>query len=181
MPTPDCSGLPEGERTPNGGDVHFTAGVYSEITENVPGNYTFDPGFYCINGAFTTQNGNFDGTGVSFYVATGNVSLGGNVNFTAPTDGTAVDSSGHSWNGMLLHVAAGKLTINGNADSYYEGTVYVPTPGNPSCKLNGSSDSDGYNMQLVCDSINVNGDGSLIIEYDGSNSYVPPIKIDLDE
>ena len=31
------------------------------------------------------------------------------------------------------------------------------------------------------DSINVNGDGSLIIEYDGSNSYVPPIKIDLDE
>jgi len=181
VPTPDCSGLPAGERTQTGSDVHFTAGVYSGISENGHGTYTFDPGFYCINGAFTTQNGTFEGTGVSFYVSTGNVSFGGNVNFTAPTDGTAVDSSGHSWNGMLLHVATGRLTINGNADSYYEGTVYVPTPGNPSCKLNGSSDSDGYNMQLVCDSINVNGDGTLIIKYDGANSYVPPIKIDMDE
>ena len=80
---------------------------------------------------------------------------------------------------MLLYVATGRLTINGNADSYYEGTVYVPTPGNPSCKLNGSSDSEGFSMQLVCDSINVNGDGSLVINYDATNVYIPPVKIDL--
>jgi len=182
VPQPDCSGLPDGERTKTGGDVHFTPGVYnSGISENGHGMHTFEPGFYCIKGGFSTNVGEFSGAGVSFYVSSGNVSLGGNVNFVAPTDGSAVDGAGQNWNGMLLHVATGGLTINGNADSYYEGTIYVPTPGNPSCKLNGSSVSDGFNMQLICDSINVNGNGELVINYDGSNSYVPPIKIDLDE
>jgi Flp pilus assembly protein TadG len=184
VPQPDCSGMAAGTRTNIGGEIYFTPGVYSNITENSHSTYHFASGFYCINGAFTTANGDFsveeDG-GVSFYVSTGNVSLGGNVSFIAATDGSAVDSSGQNWNGMLLHIADGRLTINGNSDSYYEGTIYVPTPANPSCKLNGNSDSDGYNLQMICDSINVNGDGNLVIEYDGSNSYIPPVKIDLFE
>jgi hypothetical protein len=80
-----------------------------------------------------------------------------------------------------LYIATGRLTINGNSDSYYQGTAYVPTPGNPSCKLNGSSDSDGYQLQLVCDSININGDGTLVLTYDEANLYKPPVKIDLDQ
>ena len=81
---------------------------------------------------------------------------------------------------MLLYVKTGVLTINGNADSYYQGTIYVPDDDiSPACKLNGSSSSDGFNMQLVCDTIQVNGDGELIIYYDDSVAYIPPVQIDL--
>jgi Flp pilus assembly protein TadG len=179
VPTPSCAGLPAGTRTDNGSEVVFTPGVYAGISENANTTYIFEEGFYCINGAFTTKNGEFEGENVSFYVSTGDVSLGGNVDFRAPQNGAAVDGAGQNWNGMLLHVATGRLTINGNADSYYEGSAYVPTPANPSCKLNGSSDSEGFSMQLVCDSINVNGDGSLVINYNATNVYIPPVKIDL--
>ena len=181
VPTPSCAGLPAGTRTKIGSDVYFTPGVYSKIKETGHDTHHFASGFYCINGEFTTANGVFEGNGVSFYVSTDNVSISGEVSFIASNDGSAVDGSGTAWNGMLLHVATGRLTINGNSDSYYEGTIYAPSPGNPTCKLNGNSDSDGFNVQIVCDSINVNGDGDLFIEYDGSNSYVPPIKIDLYE
>jgi Flp pilus assembly protein TadG len=182
VPTPDCSGLPAGIRTESGSEVNFTPGVYGAINESSHKTYTFEPGFYCINGGFTTANGTFIGDeGVTFYVSSGNVSLSGVVDFRAPTDGSSEDSSGHNWNGMLLYIATGRLTINGNSDSYYQGTAYVPTPGNPSCKLNGSSDSDGYQLQLVCDSININGDGTLVLTYDEANLYKPPVKIDLDQ
>jgi len=179
VPTPDCSGLPAGTRTPSGTEVNFTPGVHGAINENSHTTYNFAPGFYCINGGFSTNNGNFNGENVTFYVASGDVSLGGEVDFRAPTNGSVKDSAGQNWNGMLLYIATGRLTINGNSDSYYQGTAYVPTKANPSCKLNGSSDSDGFQMQLVCDSININGDGTLILTYDAANLYKPPVKIDL--
>ncbi len=177
VPTPECSLLPAGSRTTSGGEVYFTPGRYASITENGHTTYHFAPGFYCITGAFTTTNGEFEGEDVSFYVETGNVSLAGTVDFSAADNGLMLGKQ--NWNGMLLHVAQGRLTINGNADSDYIGTVYVPTPANPSCKLNGSSDSEGFSMQLVCDSININGTGQLFINYDQSNIYKPPVKVDL--
>jgi Flp pilus assembly protein TadG len=179
VPTPDCDLLPEGQRTSSGGEVNFTPGVYNGITENGHNTYNFAPGFYCINGAFTTNNGVFNGEDVSFYVSTGNVSLAGTVTFTASNNGLILGDQ--NWDGMLLHVATGRLTINGNADSDYIGSVYVPTPANPSCKLNGGSDSEGFSMQLMCDSININGNGTLVINYDQTNVYVPPVPIDLVE
>ena len=179
VPTPDCSLLDPGVRTTSGGEVYFTPGRYANITENGHTKYHFGSGFYCITGAFTTTNGEFEGEDVSFYVETGNVSLAGNVNFSAADNGLMLGKQ--NWNGMLLHVAQGRLTINGNADSDYIGTVYVPTPANPSCKLNGGSDSEGFSMQLVCDSININGTGQLFINYDQSNVYIAPVIVDLFE
>jgi len=179
VPTPECSELDPGVRTVSGGEVYFTPGRYASITENGHTKYHFASGFYCITGAFTTNNGEFEGEDVSFYVETGNVSLAGNVTFSAPDNGLMLGDQ--NWNGMLLHVAQGRLTINGNAESDYIGSVYVPTPANPSCKLNGGSDSEGISLQLVCDSININGTGELNINYDQSNIYVPPVKVDLVE
>ncbi len=184
VPKPVCSGLPAGTRSVSGGVVTFTPGVYySGISENGHFDYFFEPGFYCIYNGFSTKNGNFDAFDVSFYVPTGDVSFGGTVNFVASMnyDDPVVDAAGQIWNGMLLYIANGKLTINGNADSDYTGTIFVPTPGNPSCKLNGTSDSDGFNMQLVCDSININGTGDLVLFFDKSVSYIPPVQIDLFE
>ena len=184
VPKPVCSGLPAGTRTVSGGTITFTPGVYSSgISENKHSDYVFQPGFYCVYNGFDTKNGNFFGEDISIYVPTGDVSLAGNVIFRASMDylNPVVDAANQNWNGMLMHVATGKLTINGNAESDYVGTFFVPTPGNPSCKLNGSSDSDGFNMQLVCDSINVNGTGELTIFFDNTVSYIPPVQIDLFE
>lgn len=183
IPTPDCSGLGPGVKSKTGSDVYFTPGTYGGISENGHDTYHFAPGMYCIDGAFTTKNGVFEGDNVFFYVKTGDVSLAGNVRFYAPTNGAAIDNSGENWNGMLLYIGLGSLTINGNPDSDYRGTVYVPTENNgaPACKLNGTSDSEGFAMQLMCDTIQINGNGTLLIEYNEAYVYVPPVVIDLDQ
>ena len=183
IPTPDCSGLSPSVPQQSGSDVYYTPGTYNKITENGQNTYHFAPGMYCIDGAFTTKNGVFEGDNVFFYVRTGDVSLAGDVRFYAPTNGAATDNSGENWNGMLLYLGGGSLTINGNAESDYRGTVYVPTepPGGPACKLNGTSDSEGFAMQLMCDTIQINGNGKLLIEYDEAYVYVPPVVIDLDQ
>lgn len=180
-PTPDCDGMDDGVRKQQGTDVSFSAGKYSGINESGHNTYHFAEGMYCIDGAFTTKNGTFIGENVFFYVKSGNVSLAGNVKFWAPHTIEVRDESGERWNGMLLYLGEGRLTINGNADSDYRGTVYVPTPAFPSCKLNGTSDSEGYAMQLMCDSININGNGKLLIDYNEELVYVPPVVIDLDQ
>lgn len=182
VPTPTCAGLPLGvKKTTGPHEITYSPGIYSDIKgTNGATTYIFEKGFYCIEGSLTTLNGTFIGDQVSFYVKNGNVNLGGNVDFRAPRDGTVVDGGGQNWNGMLLHIANGVLTINGNADSYYEGTIYVPNDAqSPACKLNGESSSDGYNVQLVCDTIQVNGTGDLVIHFDDSVSYIPPVEIDL--
>lgn len=179
VPPVDCSYVAPGTRTVSGGDIIFSPGRYSNISENTHANYIFEKGFYCIDNGFTTKNGVFTGDEVSFYIASGAVDLAGEVDIRAPRDHTVKDGEGEDWNGMLLHLGTGTLTINGNSESYYEGTIYAPAVANPTCKLNGSSDTDGFNVQLVCDSINVNGDGTLNIFFDNTVSYIPPVEIDL--
>ncbi|MEJ2757838.1 MAG: hypothetical protein P8046_05075, partial [Anaerolineales bacterium] len=189
VPTPDCSNTPNGGTYTSSGVLHYRPGKYtSGIHINGHGDYAFDKGFYCIYNGFTTKNGTFNSypgydneeNQVTFYVATGNVDLAGVVDFRAPRDYTVKDSGGENWNGMLLYVETGVLKINGNADSYYEGTIYVPDDDiTPACTLNGNSSSEGFNMQLVCDTIQVNGGGELIIHFDNTVSYIPPVEIDL--
>ncbi|MEJ2484461.1 MAG: pilus assembly protein TadG-related protein [Anaerolineales bacterium] len=182
IPTPDCSGLGPGVKSQSGSVVNFTPGTYGGISENGHNTYHFEPGMYCIDGVFTTKNGVFEGNNVFFYVRNGDVSLAGDVQFYASTtNGVVKDNSGENWNGMLLYLGLGSLTINGNSNSDYRGTVYVPTPANPSCKLNGTSDSEGFAMQLMCDTIRINGDGKLLINYNEEYVYVPPVVIDLDQ
>lgn len=180
VPTPDCD-IPAGSTYNSGGVLHYRPGKYtSGIHINGHGDYVFDKGFYCIYNGFTTKNGTFTGDQVTFYVPTGNVDLAGIVDFRAPWDYTVMDGDNEHWNGMLLYVGTGVLKINGNADSYYEGTIYVPDDDQtPACTLNGNSSSDGFNMQLVCDTIQVNGGGELVIHFDNTVSYIPPVEIDL--
>lgn len=182
VPTPSCAGFPAGSTyTGADGATHFTPGVYSSgLDENGHGDFVFDKGFYCIYNGFTTKNGTFTGDEVTFYVPTGNVDLAGVVDIRAPRDDSVKDANNKGWQGMLLYVDTGVLTINGNADSYYQGTIYVPdNDQEPACKLNGNSSSEGFNVQFVCDTIQVNGGGELIIFFDNSVAYVPPVRVDL--
>jgi hypothetical protein len=193
VPEPDCSVLSAGNVVvDNSGAVTkviYYPGVYnSKIVINSGFNeQIFLPGLYCLNAGMSVGNGNVTAHDVTFYVPTDNVSIGGSpgtapeFSFIAPRAGQADDGT-NSWDGMLFYVADGKLDITGGENTYLEGTIYAPSDQfNPTCKLTGNGNTVGYNLQFVCDTIGLGGTSETLIEYDGTNAYLPPIAIDLVE
>lgn len=141
----------------------------------------FLPGLYCLEAGMAINNGNVTAHDVTFYVPTANVSVtGGVLDMIAPRNGEADDGT-NSWDGMLFYVREGSWDITGSAGTYLEGTVYAPGTPDPTCKLTGSGITDGYNLQLVCNTISLIGGAGLNIDFQNDNTYDPPISIDLVE
>ena len=69
-------------------------------------------------------------------------------------------------------------TINGDADNSYTGTIFAPYC---SCTLNGGSEPTGFNAQLLCYEVKINGDSIINFIYDpGDNGeQIDPPKIGL--
>jgi len=70
------------------------------------------------------------------------------------------------------------LRINGNVDSYYEGTIFIP---DAKCSINGSGLATALDVQMVCDTIDFLGTADMWIEYHPDTKFLPPINIDLVE
>jgi len=184
IPIPDCTGMPAVTMTwVDATHVKFTPGItYAPILINSPGvTFTFQEGLYCINDAsgFKVNSGIVEngGSGVMFYVK-GVVDIsGGYINLAAPTDSSIVDSSGEVWDGMLFYVPDGyDVTLNGNTNSYLQGTIYAPKS---FCKLNGSGSTTAVDLSLVCDTIDLLGNSELFIDFHDANQYIPPTNLDL--
>ncbi|MGD8458072.1 MAG: Tad domain-containing protein [Anaerolineales bacterium] len=183
LPIPDCSGLPPVSISGPSNNLVITPGIVNSLFLNGATKiYNFQPGLYCITGSggFTITNGTVNGTDVMFYLTDGEVRInGGLINLTAPTNDSVIDASNESWNGMLFYLDptnTSEVWINGNAGSYFEGTVYAPSS---LCHLNGSGFTDGIDLSMICDSIDVDGGAGLHINYTDSNHYHPPTTIDL--
>jgi hypothetical protein len=184
LPVPDCSGLPINPVVvPLGGNSFlYQPGIYTiEVSSQNNETNDFQPGMYCLEGGFRANGGVVTGNDVMFYLPSGdiNISAQADVTLTAPTAGQADDSK-RSWDGMLFYVLEGGVTINGGAGSYLEGTVFAPDP-SETCKLNGGSETITYNLQLVCNTITVNGGAGLDIVFDNLTTwkYDPPPVLDL--
>ncbi len=183
FPVPDCTGMPPiSTFVDTDGIRKYTPGYKNDslIISGGTNNIRFLPGLYCISGAdgLKILTGPVLGNGVMFYVK-GPVSVaGGNeVKLYAPTDGSIVDSSGEVWDGMLFYVDGGyPVTLNGSANSTFQGTVYAPTS---TCNLNGGGSTTGHDLSMICSIIKVNGGTGLTINYNNTNQYVPPTKLDL--
>jgi hypothetical protein len=179
---PNCSNL---STKTIGGNTTLEPGIYSGMSFSGNKDWVLEPGLYCLDGDLSMVNGSLSGDGVTIYMRNGSkVNInGGEIHLYAPPpsdpDNAWVDGNGDAWDGMLFFYSYGtsrKLYINGNTDSDYVGSIYNY---NGECILNGSGDSAGFNVQVVCDTITVSGNADIVFDYNPEDQYIPPIKIDL--
>ncbi len=169
-------------------DIEFLKpGRYDEIS-NVGGDIFLAPGLYCIgSGGFSMTSGSVQGTGVTFFVYDGgDVKLtGGFVDISAPVD-DLIDGDDNHWTGMMIYmVGDGLISLGGNGDMVYTGTIMALDPPAQSnaakCDLNGNGDFIGFDVQLICWSIRYTGGANSYLRYSPPKNYYYPATIDLDE
>ncbi len=185
LPLPSCAGLDTDPDTyMDGGVEHYQPGIYSGgIILVGMAQWVLDPGLYCMDGDLQINNGVLEGYGIMFYMrgSSGIHITGGDITLTAPRDNELIDGAGEYWNGMLIYYAptnTSDLVLNGNAGSYFEGTIYNPSG---ECQVNGSGATAAVDIQVICYNIDLIGAADLVINYNSSNHYVPPVDLDLME
>ena len=112
----------------------------------------------------------------------GDFTLSGNTFVYLRTSTNLLDSAGQQWAGMLLYVDpanTGLVNISGTSDSSYTGTIYAPSPAQPSsqhkCTITGNGENIGLNSQVICNTVKIDGDSHLFIRYrEEENYHLPP-------
>jgi Flp pilus assembly protein TadG len=173
FPTPDVPCDPSNTPVGNTATVlnpgYYTGSVF-------PGGnvaYTLKPGIYCINvsNGFNLSGGTqVHGSDVLIYMISGGVNWNSDSNLSANTD------PNNPFQGLLLAMAPGNnqpVNIQGNGSSTFTGTILAPES---LVKLAGGSDSATtlYN-QIIANNISVTGGAGLIINYQASQQWQPPI------
>ncbi len=145
----------------------LSPGYYPEGLQITGGTVTLNPGIYVLDGAGLdiAGNANLIANGVMFYIVnTGEVDLRGtgNIEITPPIEG-------EPYEGMAIWQAADNTNtakLRGTEQfTGIEGTLYFP---DARVDITGTSDNFGIS-QLICDSVEITGTGTLTIHYDGRN------------
>ena len=140
-----------------------------------PGNWsgTFPPahvkylesGFYCVNsGDFKLNAGDYlEGHNVLIYMATGKVTWNGGatVKLYAPET--------EPYKGLSLYLPvtnSSPVTLNGNSDSEFEGTILAPAS---EVQINGTGDA-GMIGQIIGYTVDLGGTSGINIQYDNSKA-----------
>ncbi len=128
---------------------------------------TLMPGIYCLTDGMDIQQ-DITGTDVVFQIVSGGVTMNGNADISL----TGRQIAGHVGR-LLIYLAppnGDTVRINGSSDSSFTGTVLAPKA---HCQLNGTGNGDGFNSQIICDTIDVTGTADLELTYDASENYQP--------
>jgi hypothetical protein len=167
VPAPNCS----------------APGVHNMANITLNGNdiMILDPGLYCIDGDINITGGkiknnpDLDG-GVTFYLATGSVSISGNAEVILNSPPTTPDPS-PALGGLLFYVAEGDIDLEGNNDSQYLGVVYAP---NGTIKAHGANGTTPtFNTQFIGWNVDVSGNANIDINFDAQEQYSRPTSIEL--
>jgi hypothetical protein len=182
VPVPDCSGMDT--HTYSGGSTTLHPGQYPHGLRVTSSNtdIVLDPGMYCFGDDVTMNGGSIHGEGVMIYMEHGDFTLSGNTFVYLRTSTNLLDSAGQQWAGMLLYVDpanTGLVKISGTSDSSYTGTIYAPSPAQPSsqhkCTITGNGENIGLNSQVICNTVKIDGDSHLFIRYrEEENYHLPP-------
>lgn len=170
IPEPDCSNLP----AQNDSGTVLQPGIYPTGFNISSRDVILQPGLYCLDGDLRVlSGGTLTGDNVTLFLrgSSGFILNGGNSYLTAPQNDLWVDGSGNYWNGMLIYQAHGNtggLVINGNDDSYFQGTIFSKSS---SCTWQGNIENSTQSIQLVCDTISLNGDRAINIHYNPDYHY----------
>ncbi|MEA3349702.1 MAG: Tad domain-containing protein [Chloroflexota bacterium] len=179
---PDCSGLPNQGNHSGSGTIQ--PGVYGKISLS-NGSLVMNPGLYCLTGspnAFKLTGGDISGNGVTIYVQNGGVDISGNVDPVDLRAPAANPDPSPAISGMLIFLAEGNsnpVSLTGNNNSYYEGTIYVPDGNIKATGSNGTFPT--FNTQLIGFNVEVTGNATIDINFNGSENYAVPPKLDLQE
>jgi hypothetical protein len=197
IPEPICNGPDHGKVQVNNNQVvTLDPGTYHEISVQ-GGELYLNPGLYCIikpgqpnegNGSVLFNGGIIEGpqgytagaddpfeTGVSFFLDRGSFSTSGNatVRLTAAMQGSCEDIpcpgiTHPSLTAVLIYMAVGNpndVTLVGTGDDKFTGLVFVPSG---TATLSGNGDTVSFNLQLIADTIKVDGNANININYDDS-------------
>ena len=164
-----------GNFTLNGGTVSFhdvnirmNAGLFSikGTTDLVCSNVIV----HTVGGTgIKITGGDSNCTGITFYVASGDVELGGNGSnvFKAPTSGP--------YKGLLVYLpdtnTNSVIKINGTSGSQYTGSIIGISS---AVTINGNSDSAGYNVQVLSKTVKLTGTANITIHYNPDELFDPP-------
>ncbi|HEX5279422.1 MAG TPA: pilus assembly protein TadG-related protein [Micropepsaceae bacterium] len=138
----------------------FSPGYYCNgISINWSNAVTFQPGVYYISGGGLTINGNatVSGTGVTFYLASGNsvhINGGANATITAPTSGTY---SGVAFFGDRSDTTSAP-SFNGGSGQVVTGVMYFP---GQNVTYAGHSASASTCTQIVANTVTVTGNADF--------------------
>lgn len=184
VPLPNCSHLPN-RTQPASASIPMQEGVYSSITIN-NGNWTMEPGMYCLNGNLTVNGGSLTGNGVMFVMNHGSVSLSGSADISLKRPNDYVDGANQHWGGMLIYMPEanhGGVDLAGNNGSSYMGTIFAPGPRNPNtkekCNIGGNNTSIGVSASIICSTVGVAGNSSVTIFYEEEENYRLPPRVEL--
>lgn len=147
-----------------------------DFQSNANGSFTCNNLLVYINGGTGFHiNGNSTNNcdGVTFYAGTGDVSWNGNanVNFSAPSFG--------EYQGLLIYLPYSNksaLTVNGNSQQSLSGSIIaVASP----ITINGNSGTFALSSQIIGYTVNLAGNGNIVIDYDPGKQYVQNTPADI--
>jgi hypothetical protein len=148
----------------------LNAGYYSGgISASGNTTLTLNPGVYVLGppGLQLSGNANLSGSGVTIFLTTGSsgnsyaaLSLAGDgsITLTPPTSGT--------YNGITIFqdrntpYASGSDSISGNGNVNVTGAIYLPSVG-----LSASGNAANLASEIIADTFNISGNGSLNMTY----------------
>ncbi len=161
VPAPNCS----------------DSSAHNVSAKNLP--LTLDPGLWCVSGDVKINAHDVvTGNGVTIYLLDGSFHINGGatVNLTAP--GFSSDPA-PAIPGVLIMTAAGnseKITINGNSESYFEGSILGLES---DIELMGTGETDAYWTQIIGFNIQLGGTGDLYVNYFDNTLFSTPSKVDM--
>ncbi len=159
----------KGNITANGVNFRLNSGSSLSVTG---ANVNFSCSDMIIHSAggsgISFRGGATDCNGITFFLETGDVDLNGNSSniFKAPTSG--------DYKGLLIYLPEGNtnsIAINGTSGSQYTGSIIGISS---AVSITGSSDSAGYNVQVIANTIDLGGTSNITIEYDPAVIFNPP-------
>jgi len=166
MPKPSCGGKPA-KVSEDGSSM--SPGYWDvEKDEKFPpkGVTTLKSGVYCINGDVRVNGGEtLEGTGVLLVVENGSVHFSGSATIDLGAPG------GGPFQGLLLYLPMSNsqtVTLNGNADSSFRGTILAPAS---LIRLNGNESSYGFHSQIIGLYIELSGTSNMLVKYIDSQNY----------
>lgn len=179
LPAPTCPG--PSRTVPSGTDVTLEPGNYDTI-KWTGGSLKFNPGLYCITGSqgFDVTGGSVSGNNITIYLTSGGVTINGNVqpiNLRAPVDDP---DPWPAFPGILFYLAVGNtstVSLTGNGESFFLGTVYVPSG---DIYISGTSGTNPtFNTQLIANNVEISGNATVDIEFNEGENYLNPPYIEL--
>jgi len=137
------------------------------------------PGLYCVTGQVQINaHDTLVGSGVTIYLRDGSLRINGNalVQLSAPV---ANPDPSPAIAGMLIYLDAAnhnEVQINGNSDSYFEGTVYAP---GSDIDVLGTAVIDAYHSQIIGWNVELGGTADTFVVFQENQQYSKPSTLEL--